>query len=151
MFSRNYMSCGMYVCLAPLSAILLLYHACRYTSRKKNTILQQVSDKLCNIIFYLVSLTICWNYTRNCNLHVHQIQQPCEHRPFRTEWNVLFLQSESDWSLHPISSKLWDVSWKKSSIPNYKGYNIMDDQGSGMGYRWLTSHIIPGEKNAEPP
>jgi hypothetical protein len=79
------------------------------------------------------NLLFCWNYTRNCNLHVHQIQQPCEHRPFRTEWNVLFLQSESDWSLHRISSKLWDVSWKKSNISNDKGYNIMDDQGSGVG------------------
>jgi hypothetical protein len=58
MFSRNYMSCGMYVCLAPLSAILLLYHACRYTSRKKPTILQQVSDKLCNIIFYFAGIIL---------------------------------------------------------------------------------------------
>lgn len=52
------MSCGMYVCLAPLSEILLLYHACRYTSRKKNTFLQQVSDKLCNIIFYFAGIIL---------------------------------------------------------------------------------------------
>jgi len=120
--------------------------------QKKTTILQQVSDKLCNIILYLVSLTICWNYTRNCNgdrlrLHVHQIQQPYDRRPFRTEWNVLFLQSESDWSLHRISSKSWEVSWKKSNISNNKGYNIMEDQG--LGYGLLMFNVTPHSQRKE--
>ena len=84
-FSKLHVMWNVCVLSATFSNIAVISCLSLHFQKKKTTILQQLSDKLCNIIFYLVSLTICWNYTRNCNLHVHQIQQPCEHRPFRTE------------------------------------------------------------------